>query len=223
MAPSRSNMTDAGSSETAAHDYVGEPETAADMPEQPLSVIDLLLAAVVVEGLVAAIAVGLAWLLEVDLAGQIRGTSAGWLAGLLWTLPMFALFLAAIWSEWRPLVEIRTFLEKSLGPALVRASHFTLLFVALSAGVCEELLFRGVLQQVIGLVWSSLLFGILHAATPTYAAIASLLGMFLGWEMLSTGDLVAPMLTHSLYDWLAFLELRRRYRRRLASISADGR
>lgn len=206
-----------GGTEVARPDVAGETVTV-ESRESPLSVLDLLLAAVVVEGLVAAIAFGVAWLLEVDLLGQIRGTRQGWLAGLLWTAPMFVLFLAAMWARWRPLVEIRQFLESSLGPPLAQASHFTLLFVALSAGICEELLFRGTLQPAMGLVWSSLLFGLLHAVTPTYAVVATLLGLFLGWEMLSTGDLVAPMLTHSLYDWLAFLELRRRHRCRRTAI-----
>jgi membrane protease YdiL (CAAX protease family) len=187
---------------------------------------DLLWAAILVEGGLTVAALALAWLLEVDLAGRLRGTAAGWLWGVVGTLPLLLLFHISMRSLWRPLAEIRTFLETALGPALASASHLTLIVIALLAGVCEELLFRGVLQPLLGLVWTSLLFGLLHAVTVPYAVIAAVLGMYLGWQMEATGDLVTPIVTHTLYDWLAFLVLRRRMSRRHSAISttsADGR
>lgn len=192
-----------GEERSAASEEAAEPVV-------NLSASDLFWAAVLVEGGLTIAALLLAWLLDVDLAGVLRGTEAGWLWGLAGTIPLLMLFHVSMRSTWTPLAEIRRFLESALGPGLATASHGTLLAIALLAGVCEELLFRGVLQPVLGLLWTSLLFGLLHAVTVPYALIAAVLGAFLGWQLQATGDLVAPMVTHTLYDWLAFLELRRR-------------
>ena len=76
--------------------------------------------------------------------------------------------------------------------------------VAVLAGVGEELLFRGALQSilgnwttpVIGLVITSLLFGLAHALSKLYFLFAVAVGAFLGWMTLKYNDLVAPMVAH---------------------------
>lgn len=97
------------------------------------------------------------------------------------------------------------------------ASVLDLALVSLAAGVGEEFLFRGFLQQglgqlvgpVGGLVGASLLFGLAHLVTVTYAVLAALSGLFLGWLLMFTGDLTVPVLAHALYDFIALLYLRR--------------
>ena len=82
--------------------------------------------------------------------------------------------------------------------------------LGVAAGVGEELLFRGVVQnKLIGLVnddtlalaVSSVIFGALHAVTPLYAGLATIAGCYFGWIYnMSGGNLLVPMVTHAVYD-----------------------
>ncbi len=89
--------------------------------------------------------------------------------------------------------------------------------VATLAGVGEELLFRGALQTklgdwstpLIGVGLTSLLFGLAHALSKLYFAFAVIVGAFLGWLAYRYHDLVAPMVAHGLYDFLALAYLSR--------------
>jgi membrane protease YdiL (CAAX protease family) len=86
-----------------------------------------------------------------------------------------------------------------------------ILILAAAAGIGEEVLFRGVLQPSMGLVATSLTFGLLHALTPAYFILATLMGAYLGWLQEATGNLLVPIIVHWLYDALAFWLLRRRF------------
>ena len=102
-----------------------------------------------------------------------------------------------------------------------RASVLALLIIALLAGLGEELLFRGVIQPVllelsgtaIALIVTSLIFGLLHLITPTYAFLAAAFGLYLGSLMLITGDILVPIVAHAVYDVVALGFLRERGRR----------
>jgi hypothetical protein len=58
-----------------------------------------------------------------------------------------------------------------------------------------------------GLILSNVIFGLLHCITPTYAILAGLIGVYFGLLLDATGtpNLLAPILAHGLYDYLAFL------------------
>jgi membrane protease YdiL (CAAX protease family) len=80
------------------------------------------------------------------------------------------------------------------------------------------MLFRGVLQGVftrwlpsawLAVALVSVLFGILHAVTFSYAVMATLMGAYLGWLRNETGNLLAPIITHALYDFVVLLYLLR--------------
>jgi membrane protease YdiL (CAAX protease family) len=98
-----------------------------------------------------------------------------------------------------------------------QASLGQLAMVSILAGVGEELLFRGVIQTVIGwwtppiaaLVITALLFGLLHALSKIYFVLATVIGLGLGWMTWYYHDLVGPMVAHSVYDFLALLYLSR--------------
>ena len=91
----------------------------------------------------------------------------------------------------------------------------------LTAGVGEEVLFRGFLQGALGqwlgtgpgLVLASVVFGAAHPVTPAYVLIASVIGVYLGGLWLVSGNLLVPMLAHGLYDFVALLMLLRCARR----------
>lgn len=87
--------------------------------------------------------------------------------------------------------------------------------IAVLAGVCEEALFRGVIQAVAslhsndwaGLIIASLFFGLAHAVSWAYAVIAAFMGAYLGLLYIYTGGIVAPVVCHGVYDFVALVWL----------------
>lgn len=80
------------------------------------------------------------------------------------------------------------------------ASDAALFALAIAGGVAEELLFRGVLSQALGVVLSSVLFGLAHQvrgpARWVWAGWALVLGLLLAGLFRSTGSLAGPVLAH---------------------------
>jgi membrane protease YdiL (CAAX protease family) len=88
--------------------------------------------------------------------------------------------------------------------------------LALMAGVAEEALFRGLLQEGLAgplgwlpaLLLASALFGVVHWLTGLYALLAGAVGLYLGGLYLLTGNLLVPIVVHALYDVVALVYLR---------------
>ena len=59
------------------------------------------------------------------------------------------------------------------------------------------------------LVIASLLFGLMHPITRTYAVICMLVGLYLGGIWMFTNNLFVPIFIHALYDFLALVYLLR--------------
>jgi CAAX protease family protein len=168
----------------------------------------------------ALLAVGLGRALGISPLAQVQ---AGWrplLWGVLATLP---LVLALIWILKRPagaLHRLVDFVVGQLGPILAGRSAAELALLAALAGLSEELLFRGVVQSglerlvpgPLALLFASVLFGLAHFATSTYAVVAGLMGVYLGLLLLVQGSLLAPIVTHALYDLVALFLVARQYR-----------
>lgn len=177
--------------------------------------------AVAVEGGIAILAVLLAWLFSVPLREQFAtwgvplAQAAG--RGIVATLPMLLVFGVLVQSRQPALRQLREHVEGLVREMFPRKSAVEFAMVALLAGVGEELLFRGVLQTklivwttpVIGLVLTSVLFGLAHALSRTYFAFAVAVGAYLGWLTLRYDDLAAPMVAHGLYDFVALVWLAR--------------
>lgn len=90
--------------------------------------------------------------------------------------------------------------------------------VSLTAGICEEFIYRGFLLSAlqystplpVALVLSSGAFGVAHAyQQPLGAVRAALLGALLAVPVLVTGSLLPSMLAHALIDILSGLWLAR--------------
>jgi membrane protease YdiL (CAAX protease family) len=131
---------------------------------------------------------------------------------------MLAIFLLLVNSNWPMMRQLREQVEWLISEMFPNGGIAQFAMVAVLAGVGEELLFRGALQTmlsnwttpVIGLVITSLLFGLAHALSRLYFAFAVAVGAFLGWMTLKYNDLAAPMVAHGLYDFLALAYLSRR-------------
>lgn len=81
--------------------------------------------------------------------------------------------------------------------------------VALSvlAAVPEEVLFRGAVQPALGILITALIFGALHAITPSYFAYASFAGFALGYAFELTGALWLPIAAHFAVDYVSLMLL----------------
>jgi membrane protease YdiL (CAAX protease family) len=120
-------------------------------------------------------------------------------------------------SNWPMMRQLREQVQWLIDEMFPSRSIAQFAMVAILAGVGEELLFRGAIQSVlgnwttpvIGLVITSLLFGLAHALSKLYFLFAVAVGAFLGWMTLKYSDLVAPMVAHGVYDFLALVYLSR--------------
>lgn len=111
--------------------------------------------------------------------------------------------------------------EELMGEVLAQCRWHDFLFLALSAGVVEELLFRGTLEPWLARwnPWVALLianaaFGLLHAVSWTYALVAMGLGCLLsllaqGW---GSPNLLRPIVAHAVYDYIGFFLIARAWR-----------
>ena len=66
-------------------------------------------------------------------------------------------------SSWRPLVELKQQVRAMIRELFPRARVFELAIIAVLAGVGEELLFRGVLQTLVGR-WTTPVVGLVVAS-----------------------------------------------------------
>lgn len=158
----------------------------------------------------------IAWLTGLSLSSQFRLSWSGLFQGLVATMPMLGLLEMLIRSRWPPLVEFRHLIDEMLGKLFHQSTLWEMALVSCAAGVGEELLFRGVLQPLLGqwidptmaLLIVGLLFGLAHAMSAIYFVLAALLGIYLGWLAMVCGNLLPPMIAHGLYDFLAMWYLR---------------
>ena len=191
----------------------------------PLSKSQFLWIATAFEGGLVLIAYALGYWVSIDPLAALRldVTAAFW--GVLGSLLLFVLFIVS--ERMEAARRIREFLIDKMGGLLAGCSSLELLYLGFLAGITEEILFRGVLQPWLerdwawagGLVFSNLIFALVHWITPSYALLAGLCGLFLGL-MLDIGperNLLAPILTHAIYDFLAFKVVVQAWRERQAA------
>jgi membrane protease YdiL (CAAX protease family) len=126
-------------------------------------------------------------------------SNRGWLSKKLWDVP-----------------------AELLGPALSRSKQPGLIGIALMAGVGEELLFRGLLQNWLlpwgilpALIIPNVLFGVLHWVNAAYAVAAGITGLYFALlvQFVPEVSLYSLMLGHAFYDYVALncLAARSRY------------
>ncbi len=159
---------------------------------------------------IVVLAVVLAFIFRIDLLGAMDFSVEAVNGGVIGTIPMLLLGWWLFRSNWAWVLELRQLMESALIPLFRNAPAGTVFLVSLLAGVGEELLFRGVIQGglegLIGawpaLILASVIFGALHALTRAYFIIATLMGLYLGWIYMETGNLLIPILIHFLYDWI---------------------
>lgn len=181
-----------------------------DTGATPRAIVPL---AIVFEGGLLVLALGLGWLLGTPALATLRLTwqAAGW--GVLATAPPLLLMWWLVRTTWAPIRRLNHEIEHTVVPLFAGSTPLQLAAVALAAGLGEEALFRGVLQGALagwlgpltGLALASLLFGLAHLITPAYAILAGALGVYLGALAIYSGNLLIPILAHALYDCAALM------------------
>ncbi len=174
------------------------------------------------ESALVLVAIFLGWIAEINPFEFIVFSEQALINGIMGTLPLCVIFLALNQITADPLQQIRKILQNTLGPSLVKHHWADLFVLAAIAGISEEILFRGLIQPWIenswgvmaGLLVSSLIFGLVHAATFLYfimaTAVSIYLGLYLDYD--STRNLLTPIIIHGLYDFFAFVVIVRAYR-----------
>lgn len=137
---------------------------------------------------------------------------------LLWLIPpaVFPFFIIHDWAEKIPAMgEMEKVIRGSLLGKIIKKSHWvSFIFLALAAGLGEEVLFRYFFHPLVGLFGAAIIFGILHWLSLSYAVLATLLGLYFGWAFEQTHqNLWVPVLGHALYDFVALLLYKRRLTR----------
>ena len=177
------------------------------------------------EGSLILVAIVLGWVADIDPFENIHFSELAVVYGVIGTIPLILLFLSMEFMEIESLQEIRKILIDTLGPSLQKQNWADFFILAMLAGISEEILFRGVIQpwmelswgMTAGLIASSLLFGFVHAVTPLYIVIATLMSIYLGLALDYGGqrNLLTPVLIHGLYDFVAFILIMKSYRSNL--------
>jgi membrane protease YdiL (CAAX protease family) len=150
--------------------------------------------------------------------GGARTFVAGVLIGLLLMIALSALQArrsAAIQEKME-----KAFLRLSFILPLTGEERTWWIFVSLTAGSCEEILYRGFLIHyftaapfhaplAVALIVSSVIFGAAHLYQGVAGVISTaILGLIFGVIFITTGTLVIPMVLHALIDLRILLILR---------------
>jgi membrane protease YdiL (CAAX protease family) len=195
-----------------------------EFPESPESDLEsrrqtVVLLAVLVEGGLLASASVLGWMIDQPPLRFFDWTVWGVVWGIVAALPLVALFF--VFQRWPigPLGRIQRFSEEVIRPLLAPCSWVDLLGISALAGLGEETLFRGVLQEAatrwcnsvwIGIIVVSILFGLMHSITFTYVVLAALMGAYIGCVWLyADHNLLVVVITHALYDFVVLMWLLR--------------
>ena len=167
--------------------------------------------AILLEGSLLGIAWLLAWCLGVPLFADFQWEAKSAWIGLVSVFPMLA-FLGWILRSEHPLfAEIRDCCDSLVRQCFGKESWFSIALLSAIAGVGEEVLFRAVLQgglsvhtaPAVGVLAASFLFASCHALTKGYFAAAFCIGIYLSVVWQTAGNLLAPIIAHGVYDFLA--------------------
>jgi membrane protease YdiL (CAAX protease family) len=140
------------------------------------------------------------------------------LEGLAAALPL--VLLLVVFDRWTPwlLRPLKHSVDHEIVPLLMYSTLGDFLLISIAAGIGEELFFRGLLQagllheldqlnvenaQWLSIALASLIFGVCHWINREYALAAGIVGIYLGAIFYYSGNLLAPITTHAIYDFIA--------------------
>mgnify|MGYP000956401241 CR=1 FL=1 len=184
-----------------------------DEPDLPGDSSLWFFGACVFEGGLVAVAWLLSALADVPLFSDFHWNAMDLIKGGAAAVPPGCLFVWSLSSDWAPLTRIRGALDSHARPIFSGWSAAQLLLLSIVAGVSEEVLFRSVIQGALSgyagpvgaLLIASVIFGLAHMITPAYAILAGLMSVYIGWLWMQGGNLLIPIVTHAVYDFIALM------------------
>lgn len=185
---------------------------------------EVFLTAVLFESALAIFAIFLGWLIGPSARALVPEWNpndwwpigSGLLYGCLAAIPILVFVDLLRRIPWEPIRELERLTDDGMFKTLLELRPAELIVISICAGVGEELLFRGWLMYwlmqsadvlipadvvlVVGLLVSSIVFGLFHPITPLYVVLATVMGIYFGALVLLTGNLLVPIAAHATYD-----------------------
>jgi membrane protease YdiL (CAAX protease family) len=157
------------------------------------------------------VALGLGAWLHVAPFATLEWNARGLAGGIAATAPLLLALRWCLRTRYSPVARLVRVVEERVAPMFAGTSAAELALVAALAGVGEEALFRGLIQTALlqhlpasgAVLGTAVLFGVAHFLNPTYFLLAALVGAYLGWLQLASGNLLVPILAHAIYDFVA--------------------
>jgi CAAX protease family protein len=171
----------------------------------------LLVLVFLTEGAALAAALILAGWLDIRLFPLTRNFGGDILKGTAAALPPLAFFICSLSKRAGRVPALRSLRRKVLGDIrelFLDVRPVDLVLISVSAGLAEELLFRGVLQIKVGIVGASIIFGLVHFVSPSYVIAAAVMGFYIGAIFQMSGHLLVPIQLHFIYDLGALAYIR---------------
>jgi len=178
---------------------------------QEISERSLIINLYFTQALVLLLAILLLWLLSIPLeqlfnAQHSAGATIVTYGVLFAAIVLFSDFILARWIPKHVTddggVNEKIFANRSL---------WHLGVICLVVSICEELLFRGAIQNSIGVYWTSILFTVIHVRYLRHWLMTLLvfaISYGLGWIYLQTGTLITPIIAHFIIDFVLGYHLR---------------
>lgn len=145
--------------------------------------------------------------------------------GTIAALPMIGFFFLTTLLPWKAFREIERAIDSGLPSLVGDFACWRLLLVAIAAGLGEELLFRGFLQQLLttyigthlGVLMASLAFGLCHYLSNIYLLVAFAMGCYFGWLFKASASIWVPVTAHAVYDFIGLLWYANRIKKKALS------
>lgn len=194
-----------------------------DPEKSPINLIDRTLflnVSALLEFMIAVFALFLGSIIDVPPLESIQWNSMALIWGVLSFLPLMLYFVFSTKTNYKPLADIREFLVTQFGPILAQCRWSELFILSLIIGFSEELLFRGVIQVwltphgiFLAIVLSNICFAMVHSLSRAYVIVVFFIGLYLGGSLYLTEErnLLVPIISHALYDFVAFLMIKKMY------------
>lgn len=175
----------------------------------------LLIKSILLEGGLLVVAVVLGMMLNQPILEQLHFGWSAWMWGILATIPLLAAMTWLDRSPFEHLVRLRQLVDQIVKTIFTKCTVWDLALISLLAGVGEEALFRGLLQNlmlpqlgpVVAVVTVAIIFGFLHYLSLSYAIYATVMGIYMGWLLLIFDNLLVPVIVHVAYDFVALYYL----------------
>lgn len=217
-------------------------EESDDQPEQNAD--DVFRTAVLFESALGIVAIFLGWTLGPDARALVpeikaftlelevwRPVFLGIAYGIVAAFPIVAAIAVLQRLPFESVRKLERLSDDGMVKVLLKLGPAEMLMISLCAGVGEELLFRGWLMQWlagapdvagpvemgIGLIGSSIAFGLVHPITRLYVVVAAVIGLYLGLLLIWTDNLLVPIAAHAAYDAIQLMLSSRKQRRAVAT------